>query len=404
MNDNNNQNSLDITLGSEDELTILYSYPNDPELGETLAETVAYWLKQTVERDGFATESVSLEVIPGDNYTLKLYADESLHSQLQAYQGILDQFLAMGLKMYREHILKIMQDELWDPNNKNWRFMLPLGLPLMNKKAIQFFHFPTLRLLTNKRDSLNDPVPKRVEDLAVANGASEEIIEQYMMMANSIPVAGPDDEGQLVDKMVDKFRDDFVQYDRELVEMLLNCSPDSGDSTIPIVVYGTSTRQMFNDVFGVNLSDANSTDTAHIIEGKKTAVMAMRHPFSFFYMVQKQPDPDSAVTYPGTGEYELSDATDEGFNKALVHHRNDIIGAAWMERMVQNHAADPAETYAAAKDYWEDPQRDARVKMWMYYHATMWVENGTTGTWKFEMPEICREGLLRFIADNKQYS
>lgn len=404
---------VSINLGDKAGLTILYAYPNNSEINETLAETLAYWLKQTIRRDGFEKQGVTLVVNKDDsnNFTMVLSGDESLKFQLERYQEIHDEFSHLGLNFYKNSLLSIMDDELWDPNKKDWRFLLPLGMPLMNMKAIQFFHFPTLRLLCNERDALNDPVPKRVEDFLELNGVDAEDTEQYMMMANSIPVAGPDDEGALVDDLVDKFRADFEQYDTDLINMLLKTAQNDSQQTLPIITWGKTTMEMFNNVFKTSLSYPNSVDTATIFEEKDTPVLSMAHPFSFFYKVQKEPEADSGITYPGTGVYQLTNDSSYGFNQAIEQNRRDIIGACWIETITAKPMS-AKEAYSIAEKTWTDESKLTEIKKWLLYHGSMWVENGTTGRWEFKIPKevlfgtdsFFNFGIDNFISNEAEYS
>jgi len=396
--------NITINLGKKDDLAILYAFPNNDQIQETLGETVAYWLKQTIRRDGFEKQGVTVKVNEGDIYTMVLAADKKLQSQLERYQEIHDEFSTLGLSFYREKLQAIMKDDLWDPNNKGWCFLLPLGMPLMNMKAIQFFHFPTLRLICNRRDALNDPVPRRVEDFLALNGVPEEDTEQYMMMANSIPVAGPDDEGYLVDELVDKFRSEFEEYDLALINMLLKNTQNNDMHTLPIVTWGTTTRQMFNNVFKTDLAQPNSVDMATIFEGKQTPVLSLAHPFSFFYKVQVKPEDGSNLTYPGTGNYELSTRTKEGYTQAIEQNRRDIIGACWIQKTTAIPSLTAQDAYMLAENVWNHESKELEIKKWMLYHASMWVENGTTGRWAFKIPKETLFGINNFLQDNNQFS
>src|SRR5205823_1550959 len=84
----------------------------------------------------------------------------------------------------------------WDPQGAGWRFFLPLGMPLLNQRSLQFFHYPPIRLLETMQDYLNDPVPVRWEELLAANGVAAEAERPlYEAVVDATPIAAPDDQG-----------------------------------------------------------------------------------------------------------------------------------------------------------------------------------------------------------------
>ena len=199
----------------------------------------------------------------------------------------------------------------WDPEKtEKWRFFLPLGLPMVKQKSLQFFHYPPIRLLNPMQDYLQDPVPVRWEELLMANGLITKAQTRfYETVIDATPIAAPDDQGSKVPKNKDKFKyglipiEYFTQYQKDLVELLLNDSAFDSEFTIPIVIYGKHPREEFETVFLKDTDQKlgiNKVAIAEIIPGKKTAVLAANHPYRFY--AQGQIGDNSNKNFVGSGE------------------------------------------------------------------------------------------------------
>jgi hypothetical protein len=86
-----------IHLGSQDRVGALYSYPNDPNRGESLATTVLHWFNQTLERDGFRAQGARAAVrVVGADYYLDLDGPAAVGTELARYAARLPRFLENG--------------------------------------------------------------------------------------------------------------------------------------------------------------------------------------------------------------------------------------------------------------------------------------------------------------------
>ena len=75
------------------------------------------------------------------------------------------------------------------------RFFLPLGMAMLNQKALLFFHYPPIRLLDTNQDYLNDPVPVRCEELLTANGVAAADLPLFNTVMDATPIGAEDDQG-----------------------------------------------------------------------------------------------------------------------------------------------------------------------------------------------------------------
>ena len=340
-----------INLGNEESVKLAFSYPNIPTKKQSLADTVLHWCEQMLERDGFKAKVVKAEIIIQEkdeqievkskeavvgpvnveakinlsksHVYLQLEGDETLAADFAIYAERLPKLLNIGLKALNDVFPKLDKDGKWDPEDTGkWRFFLPLGLPMVKQKSLQFFHYPPIRLLDPMQDYLQDPVPVRWEELLMANGLITKAQTRfYETVIDATPIAAPDDQGSKVPKNKDKFKyglipiEYFTQYQKDLVELLLNDSAFDSEFTIPIVIYGKHPREEFETVFlkdtGQKLG-INKVAIAEIIPGKKTAVLAANHPYRFYAQGQIGDNPNKVRIFAL-----------RSFGESLYHHITD---------------------------------------------------------------------------------
>ena len=71
--------AISIPLGSAQQLTELFSYPNNPDGAELLPETIKHWVDQMLCRDGFGGAGATSRIrVVGDHFTLELDGPEAV--------------------------------------------------------------------------------------------------------------------------------------------------------------------------------------------------------------------------------------------------------------------------------------------------------------------------------------
>lgn len=395
-----NETTFVIDLGMEAELIELYSWPNIKGSKESLKSTILHWFNQTLKNDGYCGDKAATAsiVVKSKFYALHLTGPKSL----KGYQDHLPKFLNHG-RAALKRIVEIQAEDAkraekakakgakppkkhWDPRGVgDWRFFLPLGLPLINQRSVQFFHYPPIRLLETNRDYLDDPVPKRWEELLVANGIKPENVALYEAVMDSVPVGASDEEGSA--KGGGMPINDFVDYQKSQVELLLG-EPNSDGFTMPIVVYGANPRKRFwmsyKKGFPESVQTANTwgikdPQRVQIRDGCTTSVLAMNHPYSFFMDIQSKKGDDFI---PGvTGFWQA------GAGKML----ESLVAARWQKQMAATPSQDPIAVYKDCQAYWgtlddkyvpaaKPQQREAAAALILHQGS---LDAGVTGTWKF---------------------
>jgi hypothetical protein len=388
-----------VELGNPERLKILFSYPNLPGTTETLAETIHHWFQQTLERDNLTARGARATVrIKGPDCSIELEGPEELAESFRTYQERLPKMLDNGWEAFTRVIPRLMAEKRWDPSPtftgpdnvyRPWRFFLTLGTALVHQRSLQFFHYPPIRLLEECRNYLKDPVPQRCEELLEANGVARKDVHLYEAIVDAVPIAAEDDQGS---KPWDKDPQfglipiaDFPEYQKAQVRLLLNPAPNDARYTIPIVVYGSHPRQIFEQLFGVKLT-LNTATTVEILPGKKTPVMATNHPYRFYATAQ------GGATV-GSGKI-LPDMTGEAMKLLIC----DLTAARWQKVMADDPSQEPQTVLDACSKYWNSSEQLDEIEALLLRQGSLTYPNGES--LKFSFPVSMKDAFAQ-VAANK---
>ena len=347
----------------EDELLSLYSVPNVPGGAQTLAQAIEHWFGKTLQHDRFAStygldpEGVRVAAQPGKPWRISVQYSGSLDVRAGACveygrycQVGLSSLLTHGASAFFSTIPTLRELGMWDPLPRApkatpWRPFLGIGLPLVNQKAVQFFHYPPIRLLQGTQDYLADPVPSRWEHLLWVNGVARDDVSLYESVIDCAPIAADDDQGSGPFAHIPPTVPYFSQYQADQLRALLERGRSDFGVTPPVVAYGGKAVPQFNKLFGTSLSTAQSAAvTGNVIPGRRTAVLGTGHPYNFYYQAQQaRHDDDPAHFYVGNGRLtpEVAERGSAAREKVVRIAVDDLVAARWQIRMAATPDADP---------------------------------------------------------------
>lgn len=173
--------TAEIFLGTVEEVTKCYSYPNNfNEVGyleESLEETIEIYLTSTFKRDA---ANVSVEKIYSNQGNVFAVLDGP---DGEAYADLLPAFTKFS-QLALETSVEINNEKKWE---YNWRFFMPLGLAMKNHPTVQLLHFPPDYTLEKDQDYLASSTTKRWGDLLAVNGADPEATDIYQTTIDVVP-------------------------------------------------------------------------------------------------------------------------------------------------------------------------------------------------------------------------
>lgn len=394
--------TISINLGTADRLTVLYSYPNFTGDKKSLADTISHWFGQTLIRDGCVGASASVRIDGTGNYFLDLTGPDNLAASFAGYAKRLPQFLANGWNAWTNVVPMLQKTGKWDPcpdkpasSYLPWRFFLPHGMPMLNQKALLFFHYPPIRLLETNQDYLDDPVPVRCEELLAANGVTSlpgNLASGDIMLFNTVmdatPIGAEDDQGSKNPQQcaadgcpASAYDPDyglipiqyFPDYQKAQVSLLLNPSPKSG-YTAPIVIYGAHPLATFNKLYGTSLKVYQTTVVTGILPGLKTPVLASSHPYVFYGQAQGFDNIGSGIMPPAN------------VPAATAQMIKDLAVARWLKALTDDPSQPVADVWAAAQKFWNDPAQTSTVSNLVQHQGSLWYYNLPALDFKFKVP------------------
>ncbi len=363
-----------VPLGPVASVTEVFAYPNIPGSGETLPDTIMHWVNQSLERDGLLSRGVTTRLLLEEgNYNLYLNGGPTVSKQLLAYTKVFPQFLSnCALAIADIANIKRVAPQLWDPSNDGWRFMPPLGLPLINQRSAQLFHYPPMNLLNPSQDYLDDAVPTRWAELMQANGMQDmdEII-LYERLIDCAPIAASDTQGVDISPVLTPV-DYFKDYQLAQFALMLTPSAANPAFTIPLIVCGGPPRAVFASLFSVQLG-VNKTVTVEIVPGLQTPVLGANHPYYFYATAQ-------GFNTVGDGTMIPSQCAAAG---AIMIQ--DLIAARWQILMGADPSQDSNACLQQCTQFWNSSPQAQTICAMVQHEGTLFYPGGTPDVFTFKI-------------------
>ncbi|MCB6182613.1 hypothetical protein LIN78_03485 [Leeia sp. TBRC 13508] len=316
-----------IPLGTADNLTTLFTYPNCqsscPTPAPTLADTIAHYLQQNIERDGQTTGKVTVTA-KGNLYSATITGITDDYGN--AFGVALNQFLNAG-NTAATAVSQIKTDNKW---RSDWTFLLPLGLSLIEHPTVELLHFPPESVL-QKQDYLNNPTTNRWAGLLVDNGVAATKADGYQTIVDIAPIAAPSDAGS-------EFTGIYPYFTPYIQQLLTNWTANDTVSSKPMVAFGAPARQWVVDQYKLSSLDVLQLAKVSISANQpQVAILGSNHPSYIWYAS----DPKN---YGG----DMNQANTAGVAVMM----QDLTAACWQAKMGQTPSADPSSTLISCQDNW----------------------------------------------------
>ena len=315
-------NSVDITLGSRDELYYLFSYEHYSQL--ELADVITHALNQTLQRDLFFGSWADV-YYENQQYHVKITSPKD---DVSAYEKLIPGFLNAGRKafeIYREFEADIL-------NMGQMHFLLPFGLAMARTRSIQLLHYPPNTTL-DYMDYLYSKTSRRWECLLAQNifpdtkfNSTQNTLLETVIDGVPLSAPGADSVG------IGQFHNVFQPYREMMLMNLLRTDRDK--QTMPAVAYGGPVHNALQGDYPQHIDGNAKIPSVHKIkltaDPAITPVLFANHPSEFFY---------------------FDTNTDE---ENLTIMRQDLISAGWQIEMSNDPTADPQVTLENMEKRWTD--------------------------------------------------
>jgi hypothetical protein len=320
-----------IRLGTLADAKSLFTYPNDGHEQQTLAETVRHWMAASISREGISPFDVALRSV-SDVYEIHVTCpDQPTATAVEVYY---QPFFDLGV-VGRDLAEEFKATGSW---NASWKFLLPLGLSLVNSRAVEIMDFPPLSLIT-KQDYLNSKTTNRWWELLTINGVSDADKTRFTSIVDIVPVAAPANHGRILDES-GIYEGPFDEYSLPLLDLFSR--PSTGQMRRPLVALGLPIRKWIERLWGKQL-DILDVDTISVSDTDTSPVIASNHPAFFFYAVRSNSGPDADRRNLAAG---------------LAVMKKDIVAAYWHAQMGKNHKTDPDQVLHDGSAEWANREAE----------------------------------------------
>ena len=320
---------VDLKLGSTERVTRLFAYPNNCSVicfrNWTLEQTVAHYLSQSVQRDGYTNAKV---LVKNDND--QLYAEIS--GVPQGYDKPLTALLDAGDLAYTG-ASKLNADGKWA---YSWYLFLPLGMALENRKSVELLHFPPDYSLTQAQDYLRSNTTDRWAALLTDNGIPADQTPAYQTIIDIAPIAAPASAGKDLEGVYDYFKD----YQTTMVRQV---SQNASGAVLPMVAFGAPVRNWIKQQYGATVNVLGLA-TISPSAGVNVPVLGSNHPSYIWYAA----DPSN---YTGDDAQAKADAA------GLKVMGQDLSAACWQAGMGSKPGTDPKTLLNSCTQTWQVTQK-----------------------------------------------
>lgn len=320
---------VDLKLGSTERVTRLFAYPNNCSVicfrNWTLEQTVAHYLSQSVQRDGYPNAKV---LVKNDND--QLYAEIS--GVPKGYDKPLTALLDAGDLAYNG-ASKLNADGKWA---YSWYLFLPLGMALENRKSVELLHFPPDYSLTQAQDYLRSNTTDRWAALLTDNGIPADQTPAYQTIVDIAPIAAPASAGKDLEGVYDYFKD----YQTTMVKQV---SQNASGAVLPMVAFGAPVRNWIKQQYGATVNVLGLA-TISPSAGVNVPVLGSNHPSYIWYAA----DPSN---YTGDDAQAKADAA------GLKVMGQDLSAACWQAGMGSKPGTDPKTLLTSCTQTWQVTQK-----------------------------------------------
>ncbi|MBH3405063.1 hypothetical protein I5P86_08380 [Pseudomonas glycinae] len=320
---------VDLKLGSTERVTRLFAYPNNCSVicfrNWTLEQTVAHYLSQSVQRDGYTNAKV---LVKNDND--QLYAEIS--GVPKGYDKPLTALLDAGDLAYNG-ASKLNTDGKWA---YSWYLFLPLGMALENRKSVELLHFPPDYSLTQAQDYLRSNTTDRWAALLTDNGIPADQTPAYQTIIDIAPIAAPASAGKDLEGVYDYFKD----YQTTMVRQV---SQNASGAVLPMVAFGAPVRNWIKQQYGATVNVLGLA-TISPSAGMNVPVLGSNHPSYIWYAA----DPSN---YTGDDAQAKADAA------GLKVMGQDLSAACWQAGMGSKPGTDPKTLLNSCTQTWQVTQK-----------------------------------------------
>lgn len=313
----------------------------------TLEQSVQLYTQQSLKNDGLPFSKVTVSTANNGtsaavSITTPVY---KTLGKVKAYGPMMQKFIDSGAAGWSSTLACEAASNCWGnpvSGGEPWAFFLPLGLPVVNQKAVTFLNYPPNDSLCGS-NYLSNFTMGRWNRVMQAAGIRNPVL--YDAIADAHPIAAPGSgQAAAIDRSTSYF-DAASGYDNSMLGVLANPpSRKASGNTLPVLVLGSPAQQVFGKLINYQGSGqpvpVGGVGTATLPgQTRPTDWIASNHPDVTTY--QCCPGDTDAKHCPSNSQQLIPDEI------------TDLTSACIIQKLSEGIAPDTAKSDCTAK--WSSP-------------------------------------------------
>lgn len=236
----------------------------------------------------------------------------------------------------------------WDPNpvkDQPWAFFLPLGLPLVNQKAVTFLNYPPDDSLS-EGDYLDNFTMKRWAAVLKAVGVNDPLLYEPIVDARPIAAAGSGQANYMPDikTYFNKEGTDHY-YDTKMLTLLTNPVGHSGEKSLPVIVLGTPSREAWGQIIGWDKLDPPKT--VKVLDVGSDTLPGASAPTA--WVASNHPDVTTYQCCPGDPNKKC-----DGSHDLVADEKIDLQAACIIQKLAEDPSIEPHAAKQQCYEAWDE--------------------------------------------------
>lgn len=359
--------SVSFTLDSPN---LAHFYPNaqDPAMPayygtkvgfpQTVQQSIEKFTQASLDRD--ALQVSATVVVTATAATITLSGDDSAAlDKAKGYAAMLPAFMSAGKAGLGWQGALNCQNaatgaKCWDPTpgKSPWAFYLPLGLPLVNQKAVMLLNYPPSDALCSG-DYLSNFTMARWKTVLQRVGIVDPLLYENIVDVHPIAAPGSGQSGSIAQTTSYFLSQTPPNYDQDMLDLMLvtKATAKGGAATIPLQVAGSDALSAWATMTGQSSVKPGSVGTYSRAGGASTPWVATNHPdVTTYQMCKGDPSDDSVAVAAG---HTTSTATATYVDDQLVEDElMDLRAACTLKTLAEKPGMDPQVAMAECEAVW----------------------------------------------------
>lgn len=323
---------------------------------QTLEQSIRQFTATSLQRDGIAAQVDDVVVTNGKALVTLSSSDSAALKQAAGYVKMLPAFMDSahaGLGWTGAQKCKGATG-CWDPSPgvSPWAFYLPLGLPLVNQKAVMLLNYPPSDALCSA-DYLSNFTMARWTQVLSRVGIVDPLL--YETIVDVHPIAAPGSgQSTYIANTTQYFSSATPpNYDQALLDLLVYPAGRTGATTVPLQVAGSDALKVWATMIGSSSTPRPGTVGTLIRTGKPAIPwVATNHPDVTTY--QRCPGDAKAAkseapAAPSTAATSTAAYTDDQLVQDEVL---DLQAACVLQTLAASPGTSPEAALAQCKTIW----------------------------------------------------